>query len=106
MMNSHFELLLFALAVLVFYSVLRLAFSSPSRSLGDDSPPDVRFEGRFDHKFVGASEEQRRRDEAPVSDDLGRVRVVQFNFEHFDAVPGPLDPECFADELILELYDS
>jgi hypothetical protein len=105
-MNSHFELLLFALLALVFYSLLRLAFSKPSRSLGDDASPDLRFQGRFDHTFVGASEEQRKRDEAPVSDDLGRVRVVKFNFEHFDAVPGPVDPECFADELILELYDS
>jgi hypothetical protein len=41
-----------------------------------------------------------------VSNDLGRVRVVQFNFEHFDAVPGPPDIESFADELIVELYDS
>ena len=43
---------------------------------------------------------------APVSSDLGRVRVAQLNFAHFDAVPGPPDPESFADELILELYDS
>ena len=105
-MNSHFELLLFALLALVFYSLLRLAFSSESRSLGDHAPPDLRFQGRFDHTFVGATEEQRRQDQAPVSDDLGRVRVVRLNFEHFDAVPGPPDPECFADELILELYDS
>jgi len=105
-MNSHFELLLFALLALVFYSVLRLAFSNQSRSLGDYSSPDPRLQGRFDHKFVGASEEQKKADQAPVSDDLGRVRVVQLNFEHFDAVPGPPNPECFADELILELYDT
>ena len=43
---------------------------------------------------------------APVSSDLGRVRVTQLNFSHFDAIPGPPDPESFADELILELYDS
>jgi len=43
---------------------------------------------------------------APVASSLGRVSVTQFNFAHFDAVPGPLDPENFADELILELYDS
>jgi len=43
---------------------------------------------------------------APVSTDLGRVTVTRFNFLHFDAVPGPPDPESFADELILELYDS
>jgi hypothetical protein len=38
--------------------------------------------------------------------NLGRVRVTQFNFAHFDAIPGPPDPDSFADELILELYDS
>ena len=43
---------------------------------------------------------------APVASSLGRVSVTQFNFTHFDAVPGPPDPESFADELILELYDS
>lgn len=105
-MNSHFELLLFALLALIFYSGLRIAFSSKRASLDDYSSPDMRLQGRFDHKFVGASETQKKTDQAPVSDDLGRVRVVQFNFEHFDAVPGPPDPECFADELILELYDS
>ena len=31
---------------------------------------------------------------------------MRFNFAHFDAVPGPPDPENFADELIVELYDS
>lgn len=34
------------------------------------------------------------------------MRVTQFNFAHFDAVPGPPDPDSFADELIVELYDS
>jgi hypothetical protein len=43
---------------------------------------------------------------APVSSDVGRVRVTAFNFTHFDAVPGPPEPEVFADELIVELYDS
>ena len=105
-MNSHFELLLLALLALVFYSGLRIAFSNKRRSLDDSSSPDMRLQGRFDHKFVGVSESQKKADQAPVSDDLGRVRVVRLNFEHFDAVPGPPDPECFADELILELYDS
>ena len=43
---------------------------------------------------------------APLASGLGRVSVTQFNFVHFDAVPGPPDPESFADELVLELYDS
>ena len=43
---------------------------------------------------------------APVASGPGRVSVTQFNFAHFDAQPGPPDPESFADELILELYDS
>ncbi|HVH87323.1 MAG TPA: hypothetical protein VM912_11395, partial [Terriglobales bacterium] len=105
-MNSHFELLLFVLLGLAFYSVLRLAFSNKRDSLEDYAPPDARMQGRFDHKFVGVTQAQKKAEEAPVSDDLGRVRVIRFNFEHFDAVPGPPDPECFADELILELYDS
>jgi hypothetical protein len=42
---------------------------------------------------------------APVANDLGRVRVTRLNFSQFDAVPGPPDPECFIDELFVELLD-
>lgn len=42
---------------------------------------------------------------APIANDLGRVRVTQLNFLHFDALPGPPDPECFVDELVVELFD-
>lgn len=43
--------------------------------------------------------------DAPIANDLGRVRVTQLNFSQFDALPGPLDPECFVDELFVELLD-
>lgn len=43
--------------------------------------------------------------EAPIADDLGRVRVTRLNFSKFDAIPGPPDPECFVDELFVELLD-
>ena len=106
-MNAHFELLLFVVLGLVFYSVFRIGFSrDDGGKLGDYTSLDPRIAGRFDHKFVSSTRALKEADQAPVSDDLGRVRVTQLNFEHFDAVPGPPDPECFADELILELYDS
>jgi hypothetical protein len=47
-----------------------------------------------------------RGEQAPKAKDLGDIRVAQFNFSQFDAVPGPPDPESFADELLIELYDA
>ncbi len=106
-MNSQFELVLFVLVGLVFYSFLRIVFSRRNEGrLGDYSSLDPRIERRFDHTFAGSSRALKDAELAPVSDNLGRIRVTQFNFEHFDAIPGPPDPNCFADELIVELYDS
>src|SRR5690242_21366298 len=106
-MNSRFEFALFILVGLVFYSFLRIVFSRRNDGrLGDFSSLDPRIERRFDHAFAGSSRALKNTELAPVTDHLGRVRVTQFNFEHFDAVPCPPDPDCFADELIVELYDS
>jgi hypothetical protein len=60
-------------------------------SLGNeaDLPPSGHFRG----------------EQAPQAKDLGDIRVTQFNFSQFDAVPGPPDPDSFADELMIELYD-
>ncbi|GEM_PF-2896463 len=107
-MNTQIEFALFLLLGIIFYSALRLMFSRRNESgLGDYAPPlDPRVEGRFGPTFAGSSRAAQQATLAPISDNLGRVRVTQFNFEHFDAVPGPPDPDCFADELIVELYDS
>jgi hypothetical protein len=103
-MSSNLELALAVLAVIAIILIVRLMFAREDRSLSTDQT-DVRARDPFDHRF-GSSSDRKQRDPAPVSNDLGRVRVMQFNFEHFDAVPGPPDPESFADELIVELYDS
>jgi hypothetical protein len=41
----------------------------------------------------------------PPDPSLGRIRVTKFFFKTIDPVPGPSDPEVFADELFLELYE-
>jgi hypothetical protein len=41
----------------------------------------------------------------PFDPSLGRLRITKFFFEKTDAVPGPSDPEVFADELHIQLYD-
>ena len=41
----------------------------------------------------------------PFDPSLGRIRIQKFFFKKFDAVPGPAEPEVFADELHVELYD-
>ncbi|HYM74499.1 MAG TPA: hypothetical protein VE377_00855 [Candidatus Dormibacteraeota bacterium] len=41
----------------------------------------------------------------PFDPSLGKIRIRKFFFKKADAIPGPDDPEVFADELNLELYD-
>jgi hypothetical protein len=41
----------------------------------------------------------------PFDPSLGRLRITKFFFAKTDAVPGPSDPEVFADELHIQLYD-
>jgi hypothetical protein len=41
----------------------------------------------------------------PFDPSLGRVRIEKFFFKKTDAIPGPADPDVFADELLIQLYD-
>lgn len=41
----------------------------------------------------------------PFDPSLGKFRIRKFYFDKTDVVPGPADPEVFADDLHLELYD-
>jgi hypothetical protein len=104
-MSSNFQTALAALAVIVIVLVMRLLFAREDRGTTTYDRTGIPERDLFDHRF-GSSDAGKQFNPAPVSNDLGRVRVMQFNFEHFDAVPGPPDPESFADELIVELYDS
>ena len=77
----------------------------------DPSPPSYenllgRSRSLVSQRFGGPPLDTANLGTAPVASGLGRVSVTQFNFVHFDAEPGPPDPESFADELVLELYDS
>jgi hypothetical protein len=41
----------------------------------------------------------------PYDPLLGKIRITKFFFKKTDAITGPADPEVFADELQVELYD-
>jgi hypothetical protein len=41
----------------------------------------------------------------PFDASLGKLRITKFFFKNADVSPGPPDPETFADELNIELYD-
>src|SRR5215470_20106823 len=41
----------------------------------------------------------------PFDPLLGKLRIRKLYFDKTDVVPGPADPEVFADDLHLELYD-
>ena len=106
-MNNQIEFALLVVVGILFCVAVRLTFTRKDEGkLGDYARLDPSIERRFNHAFAGSSRAARDAELAPISDHLGRVRVTQFNFEHFDAIPGPPDSDCFADELIVELYDS
>jgi hypothetical protein len=105
-MFGNLQLLLMVLGVIAVYALARIFFSRDAEENALRSAEPLSEAQRFVHTLSASSSLKNDRSSAPVSDNLGRVRVTQFNFAHFDAVPGPPDPESFADELILELYDS
>lgn len=100
-MGGHLQLLLIALCVIALYLVARIISNKPNSPDNEMRAQSQAFVPKF--SLATFAKDYRS---APISDNLGRVRVSQFNFAHFDAMPGPPDPESFADELILELYDS
>lgn len=105
-MGSNLQFLLIALCGIALFLLIKLLFSSADTNSSHDYDDLRRQDQRFAHRFSTSKPMRESSSNAPVSDNLGRVRVTQFNFAHFDAVPGPPDPESFADELIVELYDS
>jgi hypothetical protein len=44
-------------------------------------------------------------DTFPPDPALGSLRITKFFFKTIDPVPGPPEPEVFADELCMELYE-
>jgi hypothetical protein len=99
--SFNFELLLVFLIAVAGYFAIR-ALLAPDERTAEDIYAESR---QRDRQTFGTRATGDKNQPAPVSNDLGRVRVMEFNFAHFDAVPGPPDPENFADELIVELYD-
>ncbi len=41
----------------------------------------------------------------PFDPSLGKIRIQKFFFNKTDPIPGPDDPDVFADELHIQLYD-
>ncbi len=96
-------LLIFFCAAALFFFLRAISSSKVTADGGFDRGP--RSEEAKPAHTVFHSVSPSNGKEAPIADDLGRVRVTRLNFLHFDAVPGPPDPECFVDELIVELLD-
>lgn len=100
------ELLGWKLVVIAVCTVLLLVLA---RALSSSEHPDT---STFASYQLPQNEEPDRThaqhfrgEQAPKAKDIGSLRVTQFNFSQFDAGPGPPDPESFADELMIELYD-
>jgi hypothetical protein len=95
--------LLLVAACTVALLLLVKALSSSERI---DTPAAPLYEPPSTQLEANAPQRRRfRSEEAPKAKDLDPLSVTRFNFSQFNAEPGPPDPECFADELLLELYD-
>lgn len=107
-MGTNLQFLFIALCGIALFLLIKIVFARADSDspLNYDELHKQNQSQRFASVFPSWKAAAETKSTAPVSDNLGRVRVTQFNFTHFDAVPGPPDPESFADELIVELYDS
>jgi hypothetical protein len=105
-MGTNLQFLLIAICGVALFLLLKILLAPDETDSSPDYGEIHSQNQRFAHRFSTSKTIAETNSNAPVSDNLGRVRVTQFNFAHFDAVPGPPDPESFADELIVELYDS
>jgi len=81
-------------------------------STGPDSPLDIPTPDVAGLRPLGASGAKAWSPSAeevaaslPYDPALGNLRIRKFYFNQADAIPGPDDPEVFADELNIELYD-
>jgi len=85
----------------------RLGGSRIGDSPADEPTPDVdslRRDGGSGAKIWPPSAEEVAAS-LPFDSSLGRLRIRKLYFNKTDVVPGPVDPEIFADELNIELYD-
>ena len=85
----------------------RLAGTQSGESPADAPTPDVRDlvpEGESSPKKWPPSAEQVAAS-LPYDPSLGKLQIKKFFFDKTDVFPGPSDPEIFADDLHLELYD-
>lgn len=105
-MATNLQFLLIALCGIALFLLVKILFASTNNDSSPSYEELQKQDQRFTTRFPTWKAVAETKSTAPLSDDLGRVRVTQFNFAHFDAVAGPPDPESFADELIVELYDS
>jgi len=93
-----------------------------SSRLGTASPPDSGYPEHIPAPETTTAKEDERQPSpfvpnpfAPGADEiaasfpydpsLGKIRMKKFFFEKIDALSGPPDPDVFADELHVELYD-
>jgi hypothetical protein len=77
---------------------------SPANQPTPDSEDLLPDAGEDDSHSQPASAEETAAS-LPFDPSLGELRITKFFFKATEAAPGPPDPEVFADELQIELYD-
>jgi hypothetical protein len=83
----------------------RLGASSPSNLAPDLPTPDVADLLPASATRITPPSAEEVAASLPDDPALGNIRIRKFFFTKADVFPGPDDPEVFADELNIELYD-
>lgn len=95
------------IAFLVAFALGLYALARWSSRAGEESPHQLPFQTAAPSPPL--SPESRRPQSQPLlpaEADLRPYVITKFYFATFDLVPGPADPESFADELFVELCDE
>jgi len=82
----------------------RLGQSGSSLAVPTPDPTDLTPVGEHTRKIWPPSAEEVAAS-LPYDPSLGRIRIKRLFFDKTDVHPGPDDPEVFAEELHIELYD-
>lgn len=83
----------------------RLAGPGSPENVATPDPQDLIGNRESDSRVWPPSAEQVAAS-LPYDPSLGKIQIRKFYFDETDAIPGPDDPEVFAEELNVELYNA
>lgn len=104
--DESMKLLLLLIIAGFFVLLARWASSSTSAVTGEKPSPDSDEALPEESSFTWGPSAEEVAASFPADPLLGKIQIRKFYFAKTEARPGPDDPDVFADELFVQLYDS